>query len=178
MKKIVVFGGSTSATSINQQLAEYAGSLLSEQCEVIALNLKAYEMDNFCIQKMKSEGAPAQANAFLEALENADAYIISTSEHNRNITAAFKNTLDWASRINLKMFANKPMLLMSTSPGGYGGQNARKVFEMMAPMFEANVVALYALPKFNETFQDGKIIDPALQEELVAAINTFESHLA
>lgn len=177
MKKIVVFGGSTSATSINQQLAVYAGSLLSDQYEVVTLNLKDYEMDNFCIQKMEAEGAPAEANAFLAALESADAYIISTSEHNRNITAALKNTLDWASRINLKMFANKPMLLMSTSPGGYGGQNARKIFEMMAPMFEANVVALYALPKFNDTFQEGKIIDTTLNDELIAAIKTFESHL-
>lgn len=177
MKKILVFGGSTSATSINQQLAEYASTLLSNKYEIINLDLRSFEMPNFCIQRMKTDGAPTEVNDFLAALENADAYIISTSEHNRNITASFKNTLDWASRINLKMFANKPMFLMSTSPGGYGGQNARKAFELMAPMFEANIVSLYALPKFNDNFQEGKIIDETLNDELKSAIAAFESNL-
>lgn len=177
MKKIVVFGGSTSETSINQQLAEYASTLLSNEYEIIKLNLRSFEMPNFCIQKMKADGAPIEVNAFLAALESADAFIISTSEHNRNITAAFKNTLDWTSRINLKMFANKPMLLMSTSPGGYGGQNARNAFELMAPMFEANIVSLYSLPKFNDHFQEGKIIDEALNNELIEAVAKFETHL-
>lgn len=174
MKRILVLGGSTSATSINQQLAEYASTYLKEAFDVQVHHLKEFDMPSFCIQKMKNDGAPQQAHDFIQLLAQMDGYILSTSEHNRNITAAFKNILDWASRINLKMFGNKPMLLMSTSPGGYGGQNARNVFENMAPMFEANVVAKYALPKFNETFANGQITDPTLNNELIEAINTFK----
>jgi hypothetical protein len=42
---------------------------------------------------------------------------------NGNFSAAFKNVLDWMSRINAKTFQEKEMLLLATSPGARGGSS-------------------------------------------------------
>ena len=58
------------------------------------------------------------AKAFLAKIEEADFLVVSLAENNGNYSAAFKNVFDWCSRITVKVFQEKPMLLMATSPGG------------------------------------------------------------
>ncbi len=55
-----------------------------------------------------------------DAIVAADAIVISFAEHNGHYTAAYKNTFDWASRIDRKAFGDKPAVLLSAVPGGCG----------------------------------------------------------
>ena len=61
---------------------------------------------------------------FLAKLKSANALVISFAEHNGSYSAAYKNLFDWASRINTKVFQNKPTIFLAS----YQGRAARVVF--------------------------------------------------
>ena len=61
-------------------------------------------------------GIPANMVALKETLKQADGFIVATPEHNGSMSAVLKNTIDWLSRIEQKVFDDKPTIFMSTSP--------------------------------------------------------------
>jgi NAD(P)H-dependent FMN reductase len=120
-KKIIAFGAS-SRNSINKQLATFAANQF-KNTEVEILDLNDYEMPLFSVDKEKENGIHNLAQQFYDKIGSADFIIISFAEHNGAYSSAFKNLLDWTSRINAKTFQEKPMLLMATSPGARGGSS-------------------------------------------------------
>ena len=176
MKKIVAFAGSNSSTSINKQLVEFALKYF-EGFEIQLLDLNDFEMPMFSVDKEKENGYPETAYKFREEIEKADAIICSLAEHNRNYTAVFKNTIDWCSRIDINIFGDKPMLLMSTSPGGYGAGNAMNSGKILLPRCGAEIIETFSLPSFDKSFSEGKITDEALKTELEEKIPTFKNKL-
>ena len=120
MKKILALGASTSSKSINRQLAVHAASQVPG-AEVTDLDLRSYNLPIYSGDEEEQNGTPADAQAFLDAIRAHDGIVISMAEHNGSYTAAFKNLYDWTSRIELKLWSDKPMLLLASSPGGRGG---------------------------------------------------------
>ncbi|TCK69171.1 NAD(P)H-dependent FMN reductase [Winogradskyella wandonensis] len=176
MKKIIVIGGSLSKTSINKQLATYASTLVNN-VEVKILDLNDYEMPLYSPEREDLNGQPKEAKDFVNEIKNADGIIISLAEYNGSYTAAFKNTFDWASRVEVKTFQNKPMLLMATSPGARGGQNVLAAANNRFPIHAANIVAKFSLPSFGDNFENGKITNNELYNQLLAQIKDFENAL-
>lgn len=172
MKNIIVFGGSLSSTSINKKLAVYAAEHL-EEATLHILDLNEYNPPVFNIDIEKEQGIPPLISRFTALFKEADAIICSTSEHNANITSALKNILDWASREEIGFFNNLPMFLLSTSPGGYGGQNARRTAELMFPKFSARIVSTFSLPRFHDNFSDHKIVNEQYHQEFNEALTAF-----
>lgn len=113
--KIIAFAGSPSKNSINKKLATYASSLFAN-AELEVLDLNDYEMPLFSVDKEVVIGQHPLAKAFLDKIGSADFLVVSLAENNGNYSAAFKNLVDWCSRINGKIFQEKSMLLMATSP--------------------------------------------------------------
>jgi len=177
MKKIITLGASNSSTSINRQLVHYACECIDPAIKKIDLCLRDYSMPLFNIDMEKNVGCPKEPFDFLEHFKEFDGMVLSTAEHNRNICAEFKNILDWASRIELHFLKEKPILLMSTSPGGFGGQNARNALEVMIPIFKGQVAAKFSLPKFHDNFKDSRIINDTYDQQLKDAIEIFISSL-
>lgn len=167
-------GGSTSQHSINKQLAVYASTLLKNSSPLV-LDLNDYNCPLYSIDIEKQTGFPEAAKAFVAAFKGMDGLIISVAEHNANITAALKNILDWASRIEINFLAQVPVLLLSTSPGGYGGQNAQKIASTLLPKLGALIQDTFALPKFKDNFIDGSIINTELDALLREKVMTFEN---
>jgi len=172
MKKIIGFAGSTSSTSINKQLVSYAGSLFAN-VEVEILDLNNFEVPLYSADREK-EGFPDLVHSFREKLHSADAIICSMAEHNKTYTAAFKNLLDWCSRVDMNVFDGKSIFLMSTSPGGYGGGNALAAAKDFFPKAGAEIVQTFSLPKFYDNFKDGKIINTELNQQLLSCVQAFE----
>jgi NAD(P)H-dependent FMN reductase len=173
--KIVAFAGSNSSVSINRKLVELVlRSFPNEEIEFLDIN--DFEMPIYSIDREKN-GFPDQAIKFRNYMAGADAIICSMAEHNRSYTVAFKNILDWCSRIDMNVFAGKPMLLMSTSTGGYGGGNVMNLAKAFFPRCGARVVDTFSLPSFKDNFNDGAIINPDLNEELKLKIETFKSSI-
>lgn len=174
--KVIGFGASISTTSINKALASYALNFFQED-EVELLDLNDFTVPVFSVDCEK-ENCPEQVNAFLAKLKEADVLICSMAEHNRNWTAGFKNLFDWCSRVDLKVFQNKPMLVLSTSPGGYGGQNSLNIAKTIFPSFGGNIVETFALPKFYENFSlEQGIIQVELQIAFNNTIAVFKAKL-
>ena len=94
MKKILVFAGSLSKTSINKQLAVYAAKQF-QNAELDILDLNDYEMPVFSVDKEKENGIHNLAHDFYNKIGSADLIVLSLAEHNGAYSSAFKNILDW-----------------------------------------------------------------------------------
>ena len=174
MKKIIAFGGSSSKNSINKQLATYAANLF-ENVEVEILDLNDYEMPVFSVDKEKENGIHSLAHDFYAKLGSANLIVLSLAEHNGAYSSAFKNTLDWASRINAKTFQQKPMLLLATSPGARGGGTVLEIASKRFPFQGAEVKGSFSLPNFYENFDAvNGIINPELKNQLMQIVNSIE----
>lgn len=158
MKKIIALAGSNSKKSINKELASFAANLV-EDAEVKILDLNDFELPLFSVDKEEELGKPEKASEFLKLIEESDGIVLSLAEHNGSFSAAFKNIFDWASRQSQRVWADKPMLLLATSPGGRGGASVLATAEQIYPYQGAKIVASYALPSFYDNFQEGKLIE-------------------
>ncbi|MDO6802596.1 NAD(P)H-dependent oxidoreductase [Wenyingzhuangia sp. 1_MG-2023] len=165
MKKVIVFGASNSKNSINKRLAIYAGSQL-ENVELNVLDLNDFEMPIYSIDKEEETGFPKEATAFNSELETADGFVISFAEHNGSYTAAFKNIFDWVSRIDPKVWREKPVLFLATSPGARGGASVLETAVSRMPYQGAVAIGNYSLPSFYDHFKDGKITNSELDAQL------------
>jgi len=151
--KIIAFGASNSKNSINKALATYAASLVDGvEVEVEVLDLNDYEIPMFSEDKENEIGQPQLAKNFLAKLANADAIVTSYAEHNGSYTAAYKNLLDWSTRINREVFNNKPVVFLATSPGPGGAASVLQTATQSALFFGANVVATQSIPSFYDNF--------------------------
>ncbi len=166
--KIVAFGASNSTKSINQQLAVWGAS--KTNADVLAINLNDFEMPIYSMDREMASGIPQEATKFKSILGDADGIIISFAEHNGSYSSAFKNIMDWASRIEGKLWLNKPMFLLATSPGPRGAKGVLDTATMSFPHQGAQVVAHFSLPSFYQNFdaqsgiKDEKIISTFNQE--------------
>jgi NAD(P)H-dependent FMN reductase len=161
--KTIAFSGSNSSNSINQKLAKYAASLLPNT-EVI--NLNAYNIPMYSIDIEDCKGIPEAVKDLETKLSTADNFIISVSEHNGNISAFFKNNLDWLSRHNRHFLADKKIIILSTSPGKSGGNSALQITEKTLPYFGANVVKTMSFGSFYDFFKADKIEDEDINKRL------------
>ena len=173
MKKIIAFAGSNSKKSINKQLVTYTSSLL-KNLETSILDLNDYPLPLYGIDEEMENGIPKNATKFLNEIQEADGIILSLAEHNGNFTVALKNIVDWMSRIEQKIWNNKPMLLLSTSPGGRGGASSMAIAKNGFPHMGANIIADFSLPKFYDNFKDGSIVNEEFNKDHKAVVKTFE----
>ena len=172
--KIIAFGASPSKNSINKKLATYAAHLF-ENAEVEVLDLNDFQMPIFTVDIEKEIGQHELAKAFLAKIATAGILVVSMAENNGNYSAAFKNIFDWCSRINAKVFQEKPMLLMATSPGARGGANVLEISKKAFLFYGGNVKATFSLPSFEANFDvtKGKISNTELDNQLKEIVKNF-----
>ncbi len=176
--KILTFAGSNSRDSINKKLAVYASSLF-DGAEVEVLDLNDFELPLFSKEREKVFGKSALATKFLEKIASADFLVLSLAENNGNYSVAFKNIFDWASRQGIKVFQQKPMLLMATSDGARGGKSVLGIAEARFPFDGAEIKGVFSLPKFSENFdvENNKISNTELDTELKNLVKRIQSEL-
>ncbi len=172
--KILAFAATSSTKSINNQLIIYVSKQF-EEAETEILNINDYELPLFSEDREAELGQPALAKAFLHKIGNSDAIIISFAEHNGSYTVAYKNIFDWASRINPKVFQDKPMILLSTSPGPGGASSVLASAITSAPFFGGVVKGSFSVPSFYENFdvEQGRMNNDEINEQLFTAVNSL-----
>ena len=170
-KHVIAFAASNSRRSINRQLVTYACGLL-EDARVEILDLNDYELPLFSVDREDELGQPESARAFLQKLNDADGIVISFAEHNGAYSAAYKNLYDWISRIQPKVYQDKPMVLLSTSPGARGGKSVLELASSQIPRFGGQVMASVSLPSFPENFDTaaGKVSNPEFASQVEGAL--------
>jgi NAD(P)H-dependent FMN reductase len=175
--KILSFAATNSQQSINKQLVTHATEILAERigtdAEVEIIDLNDYEMPIYSIDRENEAGIPAEAHRFFNQVREADVILISFAEHNGSYTAAYKNLYDWASRIDMRVYDNKPVLLLATSPGPGGAGNVLKSAAESLPHFGADVRGHFSLGQFHDHFdlEAGRLSNPALIGELVSQLD-------
>lgn len=170
--KIIVFGASTSSQSINRSLAVFAASLI-KGAQLQVLDLNDYDVPLFSEDIEKIIGKAEGAQRFLADLDSADGFVISFAEHNGNYTAAYKNLFDWATRIDQKVFKDKPTYFLATSPGPSGANSVLTIALQSAPYFGAQIKGSFSLANFYENFdlEGHTIMNEALLQQLDDDIN-------
>ena len=170
--KVLAFAASSSRHSINKQLVSHAADVLRSkihrEADVEFIDLNDYEMPIYSVDRELEGGIPDAAQRFYKKIGDADALLISYAEHNGHYTAAFKNTFDWASRIDMRVYQDKPMVIMSASPGPGGGASVLNAAKSSAPFFGADIKGSISVGPFSEKFESdsGQLSDPELSSTL------------
>jgi chromate reductase, NAD(P)H dehydrogenase (quinone) len=119
---------------------------------------------------------PEAVEAFRELVREVDAVFFATPEYNSSVPGALKNALDWASRpIATNSFRNKPVAVISSSAGAFGGvwaaADLRKVLGAMGARVTAAELAVgHSHEKFDD---DGHLIDHDVRQGLRDALQTL-----
>jgi chromate reductase, NAD(P)H dehydrogenase (quinone) len=112
---------------------------------------------------------PAPVQDFLDAIEDADAILISTPEYNASLPGGLKNALDWASRpFPDNVLKDKPSAVIGASTGLFGAvwaqAEVRKVLKASgAHVLESELPVGMADGAFDA---DGDLLDPELTGRL------------
>lgn len=173
---ILAFAASTSSQSINRKLVGHAVNVLTAEilpdAQVELLDLNDYEMPIYSFDREQAGGVPDLAHQFRAKIAAADALLISFAEHNGHYTAAYKNTFDWASRLEGKVYAGKPMICLAASPGKGGAGNVLGAAVTSAPHFGAQVLGRLSVPMFGTNFDaaSGSLSDADLAHDLRVAL--------
>jgi NAD(P)H-dependent FMN reductase len=149
--KTIAFAGSNSSKSINQKLINYVVEL-TDSTEII--HLTDYDIPMYSMDQEEQNGIPESVKQLNDKLATADRLIISVCEHNGNMSAFFKNTMDWLSRHDSKFLKDTQITLFSTSPGKGGGASALAAAEKMLPYFGAEIKSTLNVPSFYQNYSD------------------------
>lgn len=177
--KILAFAATNSRASINRALVDHAAERLRDKApgvQVETLDLNDYEMPIYSIDREHEGGIPATAREFFERIGAADAVIVSFAEHNGFVTAAWKNVVDWMSRIEVKLWQGKPVAFLAASPGQRAGASVLASQEMLAPHFGADLRGTLGIGKWAEAWdaEDTRLTRP----EDIAALDDVLGRLA
>ncbi len=153
MKKILVFAGSNSSKSINQKLADFVSSQIIGH-NVDNIKLVDYVLPLFSEDIEQERGYPIDLKLLYNKIKDADALVISVNEHNRMISAFFKNTLDWLSRLDRNFLDGKKILIMSTSNGKNGAAGALEYSKYILSKFGATIIESFSIPYFSHNFSE------------------------
>lgn len=172
--KVLAFAASNSRQSINKQLATYASSLVTH-AEIQVLDLNDYEMPIYSTDREEATGIPQAAHDFFTQIGDADALLVSFAEYNGSYTAAYKNIFDWASRIDKKVFQNKPMIMLSTSPGPGGAQSVLSSATHSVGFFGGQLKGSLSVPSFYENFDSTKrqLTNPEIHTQLESVVKAL-----
>lgn len=177
--KILAFAASNSSKSVNKQLVSHAADVLKaeyiQDAEVEVLDINDYEMPLYSSDREDAGGIPDLAHAFKAKITAADVVMISFAEHNGSYSAAYKNLFDWTSRIDAKVYKDKAMVLLATSPGPGGASSVLAAAKTSAPFFGAEVKGDLSVPNFYDVFDvdAGIINDAEIKEQLRDLLKYF-----
>lgn len=171
--RIMTLGASNSRRSINAELARHAGELLVEiaaplEVELDDLDLNDYEMPIYGEDREAANGIPVQAQAFLDRVANADAIVVSFAEHNGTFSVAFKNVLDWASRVTKRIWQDTPIVVLATSPGPGGARSVLNQAVTSTPFFGGDLRGHLSVPSFHDVWDPAtrRLLDHGTAAEL------------
>ncbi len=173
--RLLVITGSARNGSLNLLLADAAAALAREAgAQVDRFDLRALQLPVYDGDLEAAEGVPDSTLRLLDAVRSADALLIVTPEYNGFPTPLLVNAFDWLSRLGaagerpagLAVTANKPVALLSASPGPLGGLRSMNFLRQYLQMAFAMIVVpqQFALVRAHDAFDD----QGALKDERAA----------
>lgn len=183
--RLLVIAGSARHGSLNLRLAGAAAALAREAgASVETLDLRALQLPLYDGDLEAASGVPDAARRLLDAIRTADALLLVTPEYNGFPTPLLINAFDWLSRLGatderpagLAATANKPVALLSASPGPLGGLRSMNFLRQYLQMAFAMIVVpqQFALGRAHEAFDDqGTLQDERAARSVVGVLSAL-----
>lgn len=174
MTKILALSGSLRKDSFNTQLARVAAKVAPSGVHIETATLHGIPLYDADLES--SSGIPEAVLALKERILANDGLLLVTPEYNNGIPGVMKNGIDWLSRANAKeIFAQRAVAIIGATPGGWGTISAQTAW---LPVLRALNAVLYSgqrlmISQAKNTFDDGKIIDPKVENLLREFIPGF-----
>jgi chromate reductase len=177
--KVLAFAGSLRRDSVNKKLAREALRVLVEQSRARAefVDLRDYPMPLYDGDREQNQGVPDEVIKLGAGITEADALVVATPEYNGSISSVLKNALDWISRIKPVPIAGKHLVLLSASPGGWGG--VRGLWHSRVPLeaLGAHVFPqMMSLPGAGSAFNETGHLTGAPAQQLQNLLRAFAGH--
>lgn len=179
MTKIIAFSGSNSSKSINERLLDATIPLITG-AEVQKLKVTEFPMPIYSQDLEEQDGFPETVTELQTLFQTADGFILASPEHNGGMPAVLKNCIDWLSRVASKeqpLFQNKPVMLLSTSPGPNGGATNITQLAKLIPWWGAREVHSHSLGSFYDHMGENGL-DAESVTALQAKLAAFQKDVA
>jgi chromate reductase, NAD(P)H dehydrogenase (quinone) len=163
--KLLLIAGSARSGALSVKLRDAARTIAQAAgAETSVLDLRELALPLYDGDIEASQGVPAGAATLRDAIAAHDALVIVTPEYNGFPTPLVINAFDWLSRLKdgLASTTNKPVALLSSSPGALGGLRAMNTLRLFLQMaFQMIVVPQQqAVSRAHEAFAaDGTLAD-------------------
>jgi len=180
MSKLDIVGicGSLRGRSINRMALELAGELMPS---TMRLEITDWRDIPIFDADVLANALPPAVQVLRDRIRRADGLVIATPEYNFSIPGGLKNVIDWLSRGDDQPFSQKPVAILSASPGPLGGSRVqydlRRVFLFVNAMVlvKPEVFIGGAVAKFDS---DGKCIDEATRKFVSAQMLSLDKWIA
>ena len=169
--RILAISGSLRRGSHNTALLRAAARLLPPGVELVLYeglrDIPPYDDD------VRVRERPAAVQRLWDAVEAADAVLVSTPEYNHSIPGQLKNALDWLSRpLAESPLRNKPAAVVGASTGMFGAVWAQAEARKVLGAIGARVLDTeLPVPAAHERFDDGELADGEIAQELAGVLS-------
>lgn len=186
---LLVIAGSERKGALSRTLArDVAQRARDADVKAVEFDLRALNLPIYDGDIENDSGVPEGAYSFYEALIKSSGVLLVTPEYNGFPTPLVINAFDWLSRIGLaakskptefsgaSVTTNKPIALLSTSPGAAGGLRCINFLRLYLQMnFQMLVVPKqFSLGKANEAFDEqGRLKDPKNVEAVEGVLQAW-----
>jgi NAD(P)H-dependent FMN reductase len=172
--RVLVFAGSARRESLNKKLSQVAARQAEKAgLAVTWIDLRDYPLPLYDGDLEAEHGIPDNARKLRDLFLSHQGLIVASPEYNSFITPLLKNTLDWISRRDgaidgLTAFRNKVGLVLSASPGAFGGMRSLALIRQLLSHLGVTVLPeQLALPRAHEAFaDDGSLKDAQMLQRL------------
>ena len=179
--RLLIIAGSQRAGSFNRRLAHVAATVVRRDGgEATEFDLRALALPVYDGDIEAGSGIPPAALELRDALRSHDALLLVTPEYNAFPTPLVLNAFDWMSRIPASApggggrdaALNKPVALLSASPGPLGGLRSLNLLRQYLGGGFAMIVApqQFALAHAAEAFDEFDALKDAKAQRSVEGV--------
>ena len=171
LPRLLAISGSLRRTSNSTAVLQALAQLLEGRVLIeIALlhDIPPYNAD------LEGEAQPEGVRRLKQAVAGADGLVVCSPEYNYGMPGVLKNAIDWVSRPAFTSpLKGKPALIVTTSPGMFGGVRAQaQIRDALAATLARPLARPHvAIPAVDKKLVDGRIVDETTRQMLLAGIS-------
>lgn len=172
-QKVLLLVASNSENSINRELAQQAAKMLAT--ESVVMDMLPFDNLPLYSARRQAVGFPEPVQQLVAQLSDYAGFVIVSPEHNGSMPAVFKNLIDWLSRLQVQFLSQKPVMLLSTSPGANGGRTNLEQLAKLVPWWGGQVTGTYSMGSFYDKMnREEQRLDAQTEAELRQLVERFQ----